>query len=283
MPSFLQTLFGFGVAVAVGLGAAHAQAPMPAAGQTASPAAQAAPPLAPATTLNEGYVLGPGDIVEVTVLGREEFRPRVQVQTDGTIQLPYLRSVKAADMTVLQLREQVTRLLRNGGYYTDPVVNVAIASYASRYVTVLGEFGTPGLLPVDRNYRVSEILARAGGAKLSAADDIVLTRADGQQAVLPIALVSSGGLEQDPFVQPGDKLYIATAPNFYIYGQVAAPGAFTLERGMTVRMALARGGGLTDRGTTKRISVFRNGQKIKADLDMPVTAADTIVVGERFF
>lgn len=282
MKFFFPLALGAALAASAAV-AGHAQ-PVLEAPQPALPApVPAVSPAAPATVLNEGYVLGPGDIIEVSVLGREEFKPRVQVQADGTVQLPYLRSVRAENMTVLRFRDQITRLLRDGGYYTDPVVNVSVASYASRYVTVLGEFGTPGLLPVDRNYRVSEILARAGGAKLSGADDIILTRADGQQATLPIAQVASGGLEQDPFVQPGDKLYIATAPNFYIYGQVAAPGAFKVERGMTIRQALARGGGLNDRGSSKRISVFRNGQKIQVDLDMPVAAFDTIVVGERFF
>jgi polysaccharide export outer membrane protein len=52
---------------------------------------------------------------------------------------------------------------------------------------------------------------------------------------------------------------------------------------MTVRMALARGGGLTDRGSAGRLSVYRDGQKIKADLDTPVRAEDKIRVGERFF
>ena len=234
-------------------------------------------------SLNEGYILGPGDVVEIAVLGRDEFKPRVQVQTDGTIQLPYLRSIRAQDLSVLKLRDEVARLLRDGGFYTDPVVSVTVASYASRYVTVLGEFGTPGLTPVDRAYRVSEILARAGGARATAGDNIILTRADGQQVALPIAKVSSGALDNDPYVQPGDKLYIPPAATFYIYGQVSAPGAFKVERGMTIRMALARGGGLNDRGSSSRISLYRNGRKSKADLDMPITGDDTIVVGERFF
>lgn len=238
---------------------------------------------APAASLDEGYVLGPGDVIEVNVLGREEFRPRVQVQVDGTVQLPYLHSVKASELTVIQFRDQVTRLLRDGGFYTDPVVNVAVVSYASRYVTVLGEFGTPGLVPVDRVYRVSEILARAGGAKPSAGDEILLRRSDGQEFRLPLNSVAKGGLADDPYVQPGDKLYLAAAPIYYIYGQVGAPGAYKVERGMTIRMALARGGGLTDRGSSGKISVYRNGQKVKADMDMPLAENDTIHVGERFF
>jgi polysaccharide export outer membrane protein len=251
-------------------------AAVPAASQTV---AQPSAPL----TMNAGYVLGPGDVVETAVLGRDDFKQRVQVQVDGTIQLPYLRSVKAADLTVIQLRDEITQLLRQGGFFIDPVVSVSVASFASRYVTVLGEFGSPGLVPVDRAYRVSEILARAGGAKSSAGDTLVLRRTSGQQFVLPLASVSSGGPDEDPLVQPGDKLFIATAPNFYIYGQVTGPGSYKVERGMTVRMALARGGGLTDRGSLGRISVIRHGQKLRANLDMPITGDDTIVVGERFF
>ena len=123
----------------------------------------------------------------------------------------------------------------------------------------------------------------AGGAKASAGDTLVLRRANGEEFNLPLAKVSAGGPADDPQVQPGDKLYIAEAANFYIYGQVSGPGAYKIERGMTIRMALARGGGLTDRGSLNRVSIIRNGQKMKADLDMPIRIDDTIVVGERFF
>jgi polysaccharide export outer membrane protein len=258
---------------------------VPAAAQTATqPPAQAATPLPAApVTLNDGYVMGVGDVVEIAVLGREEFKPRVQIQVDGTVQLPYLHSVMASNLTVIQLRERVAKLLRDGGYYVDPVVSVTVVSFASRYVTVLGEFAAPGLVPVDRAYRVSEILARAGGAKPSASDELVLRRAGGEEIILPIELLSRGGPADDPMVQPGDKLFIGAAPNFYIYGQVNAPGAYRVERGMTLRMALARGGGLTERGSTNRLSVFRNGKQVRVTLDAVLQGGDTVVVGERFF
>ena len=278
-----------GALLALILGVVPASAQSARAVNRASPiaSAPAATPGTPAAADNkatdDGYVLGAGDVVDVSVLGREEFHPRVQIQVDGTVQLPYLHSVKAADLTVIQFREQVNKLLRDGGFYTDPVVNVAVASYASRYVTVLGEFGNPGLVPVDRVYRVSEILARAGGAKPSAADDILLRRSDGKEFRLPVNDVARGGAAEDPYVQPGDKLFLAAAPIFYVYGQVGAPGAYKVERGMTIRMALARSGGLTQRGSAGKISVYRNGQKVKATMDMPLSENDTIFVGERFF
>lgn len=255
----------------------------PVAAQTPAPAQAAAPASGGAVNLNDGYVIGVGDVVEIAVLGREEFKPRVQVQVDGTVQLPYLHSVTASNLTVIQLRERVAKLLRDGGYYVDPVVSVTVVSYASRYVTVLGEFTTPGLIPVDRSYRVSEILARAGGSKATAGDELVLRRVTGEEIILPIEQLSRGGPADDPLVQPGDKLFIGAAPNFYIYGQVNAPGAYRAERGMTLRMALARGGGLTERGSSNRLSVFRNGKQVRVTLDTVLLGGDTVVVGERFF
>jgi len=237
-----------------------------------------------AAPLSEGYVLGIGDVVEVSVLGREEFRPRVQVQADGTIQLPFLGSVGAADMTVLQFRDKVRRELMKGGYYADPVVNVAVASYASRYVTVLGEVTSPGIVPVDRSYRVSEILARVGGPRAGGADIVKITRSNGEELELSIEKIATGGPAEDPAVSPGDKIFIPEAKTFYIYGQVAAPGTYPIDRDMTLRKALARGGGLTDMGSEKRVKVYRKGEKLdKFDPSSQVLDGDVIVVGERFF
>jgi polysaccharide biosynthesis/export protein len=277
IPRPLRRLLGLFAAILVAFGAGS----VPAAAQTAPPAAAAT--AAPVVTLSDGYVIGVGDVVEIAVLGREEFKPRVQIQVDGTVQLPYLHSVMATNLSIIQLRERVAKLLRDGGYYVDPVVSVTVVSFASRYVTVLGEFAIPGLLPVDRAYRVSEILARAGGPRPSAGDVLSLRRASGEELILPIEMLSRGGPAEDPLVQPGDKLFIAAAPNFYIYGQVNAPGAYRVERSMTLRMALARGGGLTERGSAGRLSVFRNGKQVRVTLDTVLLGGDTVVVGERFF
>lgn len=236
-----------------------------------------------ASSLSAAYVLGAGDVIEVSVLGQPEFTARQPIQSDGTVTLQYIHAVKASGLSVLQFRDQVARLLKQGGFFNDPVVIVGVANYASRYVTVLGEFGTPGILPVDRPYRVSEIIARAGGVRATAGETVVVRRSTGEELALPIASVASGGPQDDPYVSPSDKLYIAPAANFYVSGQVGAPGVYKLERNMTYRMALARAGGVTDRGSMGKVSVYRNGKKVKVDLDAPVAADDSIFIGERFF
>jgi len=259
--------------------AAIAQSAPPSAAVTAP----AAPPAAP-VTMNDGYLLGPGDMVEVAVLGRSDYLVRVQVQVDGSVQLPLINDVPAANRTVLQFRSDVRAALIAGGFFTDPAVSVTVASYASRYITVLGEVATPGIVPIDRAYHLSEVLARVGGTRPTAADQIVLTHSDGQSATLDMVAVATGNPSQDVTVSPGDRIYVAAAPQFYIYGQVNAPGSYRLDRNMTLRMALARGGGLTAQGSERRIKVIRDGQEmLHFDPNALLRPADTVVVGERFF
>lgn len=211
-------------------------------------AGPAAPPAAsqrerPAADQRAAYVLGQGDIIETAVIGRTDFTARVQVQEDGTIQLPFVGTVPAADRTVLQLRDDLRSRLIGGGYLESPAVSVAVAGYANRYVTVLGQVNQPGVVPIDRAYRLSEIVARAGGVSNQAADAITLTRPDGSSQAVSLRAIATAGARQDPEVGSGDKVFVAPAAAFYIYGQVNAPGTYPIGEGMTVRMALARGGG----------------------------------------
>lgn len=239
---------------------------------------------APVATTDTGYVVGAGDVIEVSLVGVPDYHSRVKVQADGTVLLPYAESVQAADRTALQLGREIGAKLAGGGYFVKPQVIVDIVSYASSSVTVLGAVANPGLVPVDRSYRLSEILARVGGKRENGADHVTLRRSSGEQMTLEIAALATGGVERDPQVLPGDKIFVPDAEQFFIYGQVNAPGAYPLREGMTIRQALARGGGLTQLGTEKRVKIFRSGKQMKgAGLESAIAAEDVVVVGERYF
>lgn len=271
---FLVVMFGSTV-IAHAQAAPAAPQPMPVA---STPQAFSGMPT------DDAYVLGAGDVITAEVLGRAEFKTQVQIQADGTLQLPFLGTVKAADMSVLQFRETIKNSLKKGGYYADPIVNVTVVNYASRYVIVLGDVGRPGMVPVDRNYRVSEILALVGGPRDSGSDFIMLRRTTGEEIQLDIRKLATGTLDQDPFVKPGDKLFVPKAETFYIYGQIARPGTLKIDTGMDLRRAIAAAGGLTTMGSEKKVKVIRDGKEIKKfPLSEPIKNGDVINVGERFF
>jgi polysaccharide export outer membrane protein len=256
-------------------------APLAAQAQAAGPETVGGVAASPASV--KSYVLGPEDVIEIGVLGRTDFTTRAKISQDGTVQLPYLGSVQAANRTAEQLREDVRGLLEKGGYFAKPILSVNIVAYASRYVTVLGQVGTPGLVPVDRPYHLSELLARVGGAKEDAADYVVLRSGKAPEQHLTIKALATGDEAGDPYVAPGDKIYVPRAELFYISGQIKIPGAYPMITDMTLRQAIARGGGLTDSGSERRIKITRAGKKESVDLDAKVLPGDVIVVGERLF
>jgi polysaccharide export outer membrane protein len=89
-------------------------------------------------------------------------------------------------------------------------------------------------------------------------------------------------------VLPGDSIYVDRAAIFYIYGEVMKPGAFRLDKDMTVMQAVALGGGLTPRGTEKNVQIRRrDGQGryafVKSTLSDVVQPNDVIFVRESLF
>ena len=259
----------------------------PVGAQTVAATPVAAPAGTPATQVSvadRDYVLGPSDVIEVSVLGRTDFTTRGRVSEDGTIQLPYLGATSVSGRTTIQVAEQLVRDLEKGGYFPNPILKVEILSYASRYVTVLGHFGTPGLVPVDRAYHLSEIVAKVGGVRETGANYVVLRSGKAAERRISISTLATGDGSDDPIVSPGDKIYAPPGDVAYISGQIKSPGGFGLQPNMTLRMAISRAGGLTDQGSEKRIVVTRAGKKLsKVDMDAKVEPGDVIVIGERLF
>jgi polysaccharide export outer membrane protein len=250
--------------------AATAQ-PMPAEGGAASPASA------------ESYILGPDDEIQVEVLGRTDFNVKGRIMRDGSIELPYIGALPAADRTPKQFGREVEKALVSGGYFEKPIVSVEVMTYASRYVTVLGYVAHPGLVPIDRNYRVSEVLAKAGGATPEGADYVDVRPMKGAAKHLVIRDLATGDLSQDPFVSPGDKLFVPKAEVFYVSGQVRSPGAYPITTDLTLLEAISRGGGVTQTGSLSHVKVTRQGQKTHVKLTDKVQPGDVIDVGERLF
>lgn len=160
-------------------------------------------------------------------------------------------------------------------------------------VSVLGQLNKPGRFPLESTTtRLSDMLAAAGGVTPMGHDIAVLTGLrDGKLYRVEIDMqfsLSSGNIKDDVLVQGGDRIFVDRAPVFYIYGEAQRPGAFRLERNMTVMQALAVGGGITARGTERRLRVHRKGTdgrivETEPELTDPVLSNDVIYVKERLF
>jgi polysaccharide export outer membrane protein len=236
-----------------------------------------------ADTTSSAYVLGRDDVVEIGLIGGGYPAGRVRVQADGTVQLPFIGKLQVADHTTAEVSELVRKALQQGQFFADPIVQVEVVGYASRYVVVLGAVGSPGLIPINRPYRMSEILARVGGVRDGAADYLNVRSADGKERHVMIKDLATGDATQDPYVQAGDKIYAPAAEMYYISGKVNSPGQYAANSDITLAMAIAKAGGLAEQGSDKKVDVTRGGKKVKLDLGAKIQPGDVIVVGEKMF
>lgn len=236
----------------------------------------------PDRAAERGYVLGPSDAITVVVYGQPEFNVQTRVKPNGEITVPLVGDIRAAGTTVVTLAAQLSKALVAGNYLRNPIVNVEITDFASKYVRMAGYVTTPGLVPLDRPYTALDALLRAGGAREGGANHVLLRRG-GREQRLEIEALSRGGTG-DPVLEPGDTLYVPRAELYYLYGQVNRPGAFPLQPGMTLRQAIAIAGGVTALGTDKRITLHRGGTR-EADgkLEEAIREGDVFFVRERLF
>jgi len=236
--------------------------------------------------LDTGYQLGPSDSITVVVYGNNEFNVETRIKPDGSIVMPLIGKVQASGKTVITLADEITRRLEAGNFLRDPIVNVEIGQYNSRYVRIAGKVATPGLLPLDRNYRVLDMLLRAGWVAEGASDYVTLRREDGSEPTrLLTEDLARGGPGSDITLRAGDTLFVDDAEVVYVTGQVNRPGIYALKPNMMIWELLATAGGVTATGSGNKVGLKRGGAAKETDADgqTKLQVGDVVNVKERLF
>lgn len=117
----------------------------------------------------ETYLILPGDLLSVRVLGQEELSTRARVQPDGHISLPFINDVKAAGETPAALGASLQRKLKR--YVRNAVASVTVEESQPLTISVTGEVMRPGLYPLEPRAGVLQALASAGGLSQFAYED----------------------------------------------------------------------------------------------------------------
>ena len=200
--------------------AASAATPIPSA-----PAAAAAPVVVPAAiapvlrgggALASGesdYVLVIGDVVELNVFREPDLQTQATIARDGTVQLPLIREVKLAGLTIRDAREQL-RGLYDKKFLVDPQVFLNVVKYAERKFTIMGQVARPGSYELQGGERIDllEAIGLAGGfTRIANRGRVIIQRRDGENvtAIRANAKRMADGKEVPIEVQPGDVITVS--------------------------------------------------------------------------
>jgi polysaccharide biosynthesis/export protein len=270
----LKTLFSFLPAFCI-VALATAQ-------QTSPPAPAPALASSPAETQSapESLLIGPGDLLRITILRESELDQRVRVLDSGEVPLSLAGSVTVAGLTPAEAATRIANRYRDGKFLLHPEVSVLVEEYATETVTIMGQVGHPGTVRLTAPRGLIDVLSLAGGLTESADRHIVIERKskDAQRGetterirvFLPNR--ADDALNADVQVRPGDTIVVPRAGIVYVLGDVAHPGGYVMQNDsqLTVLQAIALAAGASKTASEKRVRLVRNVDGITQSLDLPL-------------
>lgn len=179
----------------------------------AAPSAPAAPGAAAAISSGENdYILVVGDVIELNVFREPDLTTQATIARDGTVQLPLVREVKLAGLSIRQAREML-RNLYDKQFLVDPQVFLNVVKYAQRKFTIMGQVARPGSYELQGGERIDilEAIGLAGGfTRIADRGRVVIQRRENGEvvAIRANAKRMADGKEMPVEVQPGDVITV---------------------------------------------------------------------------
>jgi len=158
-----------------------------------------------------GYLINPGDVLDISVWKEVELQRELHVLPDGTISFPLAGTLSIAGKTITTVQKELIKKL--SAYITDPVVNISVKAVTGNIVYVIGEVKNPGQFVMYQPMDMMQILSLAGGLTTFAkANDILILRreAKGSKAIEfeYVELEDGDDLDKNHLLKSGDVIVV---------------------------------------------------------------------------
>ena len=204
------------------------------------------------------YHIGVGDTLSITVWEEPKLNGVFSVLPDGMITMPLLGTFRAAGYTSESLSRHIARRM-SAIFRKAPSVTVTIKGMGNNFFYISGAVGKPGVVPFTHNIRLLQAIILAGGATMAAKEDSVVLIRDNKPRTLSIEKLDQGkDLSQNVRILPQDIIIVPVkTEQIYLMGEVAGPGAYYYNKGMTVMQALIQAHGFTQFASLGSVRIIR--------------------------
>jgi polysaccharide export outer membrane protein len=127
----------------------------------------------------EDFVIGPGDVLNISVWKEPELSKTIPVRPDGKISLPLLNDLQASGLTALQLKDSLSEKLKR--FVAEPSVTVTVETVNSKKVIITGEVSGPGPRSLTGPTRLMDVLAVSGFTPFAKKSKIYVVRTEGDK------------------------------------------------------------------------------------------------------
>ena len=209
------------------------------------------------------YLLGAGDLLQVTVFESKSLNTTVRVSSRGHITLPLLGQVEVKGLTAREVEIKIEKHYRVK-YIKDPHVSVFVEEHMSKRVTLVGQFKQPGTYEYPSRQTLLDVMALAGGLTDNAGNMIQVRRnaaRPGEPNVLVIdldQLIKKGRTDLNVDINGGDIIFAPEAGHFFVDGAVRRAGSYPIREKLGLNEALVTAGGIRPWGLKDSIVLIRN-------------------------
>ena len=243
------------------------------------------------------YRIGPRDTLKIIVWNHPKLLVAqgdkegagfgFQVEQDGTFFFPYVGKLKAAGKTTDEVRRELERKLSKS--IKTPQISVAITSYASQRVYVLGEVKNPRLISLQGYpLTIMEAIANAGGYTEHASRLKAYLLRDNERIDVPMAdIMKKGQVQLNQQLKDGDVLHIPDnrSEKVYVTGEVLRPKSVNIVSGeLSLSEALMESGGMNPvSADATNVYVIRATEDNQSQIfHLNMEEADALILGESF-
>jgi len=157
------------------------------------------------------YILGAGDVLEISLWQSSELTKTVVILPDDTISFPLIGKVTAGGKTVEGLKKELKQKISR--FVPDPNLSVSVQQVNSMFIYVIGRVNNPGRFLMNGNIDVLQALATAGGLNpFARKNSIRILRKQGSETTayeFEYGDVAKGrNLEQNIMLQRGDVIIV---------------------------------------------------------------------------
>jgi polysaccharide export outer membrane protein len=220
--------------------------------------------------------LSAGDLLDVKVLGTTDpdFSPKLRIDGQGAITLPYAGTVRVAGRTAEDAALLIEATFRDKEILKDPHVSVTVLEYATQGVTVLGEVKNPGVYPLLGSHSLLDLISAAGGVTPVAGKAVTITRREdpGHPVIVSVTSKPGSSASFNVDVRPGDTIVVSHAGIVYVLGDVGKPGGFLTENNdrLTVLQAIALAQGTNRTASLNHTRLIRKAESGREEVPVPL-------------
>ncbi len=222
--------------------------------------------------LENAYLIGPDDVLEIEAYNVEECKKTVRVNSHGDIALPLVGIINVKGLTTAEVESLIAKKLDR--YVEETVVTVFVKEYKSQRISVIGAVKNPQVFAVTGQRYLLDMLMMSGGLDAGAGNicyivrPMLATTSSNRSETIVVdldELILQGNLSLNFPVFAGDIVNIPRGAIFFVDGEVRTPGVYTMKGKTSLIQALTMAQGIGENASLSDVRILRDNGKGERD------------------